>query len=564
MKSKRLLAAVVSCTVIFSSLLVGCGSTKTTSNNISKSTPDKEQYLNVVLLKEPNTLDPSKVNDLYGYQVDNQVFEGLTRVEKDDKGNDVVKPAGAEKWDISEDGLKWTFHLRDYEWSDGKKVTAKDFEYGIKRTLDPKTAAETELLYPIKNAEKYNSGKAKADEVGIKAIDDKTLEITLESPCAYFLKTTYFRVMYPQRQDIVEKYGEKYGTEVDKMIFCGPFKLKEWVHGNKIELEKNDKYWDKDSVKLSKATMKIVEDDGSAMQELYNGGIDVARVNSGEWREKFDKAGKYDVEKVKGTFVKYEVFNHKNKLFSNAKVRKAFALAIDREDAGKVAFKTMGPAYGWVPTAVQIGDKNYREVAGEEPLKKLKEENKDPKKLLIEGLKELGMDPDPSKLTINYLQGMKGKGSKEVPEYFQAQYKKVLDVNMKIEALEWPVFMKKIKNSDFEISSLGWSLDYDDPMGSLGMWVKSSSNQIPNNYSNPKYDELVKKAAALSPKKNDERLELFKQAENVLLYEDAAVAPIADGNKDFYKHKYVKKIIIPSFGSELDLKYVYTEGRESK
>lgn len=131
MKSKRLLAALVSCVVLTSVALAGCGGKETASG--SKGA-DKEQYLNMILQEEPKSLDPAKSTDLYSSQVISEVYDGLTRLEVDEKGKDVVKPAGAEKWDVSEDGLKWTFHLRDYEWSDGKKVTAKDYEYGIKET----------------------------------------------------------------------------------------------------------------------------------------------------------------------------------------------------------------------------------------------------------------------------------------------------------------------------------------------------------------------------------------------------------------------------------------------
>lgn len=152
MKSKRLLAAVVSCIVLASVALAGCGGKENASGGKGA---DKEQYLNMILQEEPKSLDPAKSTDLYSSQVISEVYDGLTRLEVDEKGKDVVKPAGAEKWDVSEDGLKWTFYLRDYEWSDGKKVTAKDYEYGIKRNLDPKTASEyAYLLAPIKKCER--------------------------------------------------------------------------------------------------------------------------------------------------------------------------------------------------------------------------------------------------------------------------------------------------------------------------------------------------------------------------------------------------------------------------
>lgn len=563
MKSKKLLATIVSCLVIASTALVGCGGS---SGGSSGKGLDKEQYLNLVLDQEPKNLDPSKSTDLYSSQVISEVYEGLTRIEVDKNGKDVVKPAGAEKWESSKDGLKWTFHLRDYEWSDGKKVTAKDFEYGIKRTLDPKIASQyAYLLYPIKNAEKFNtdkSGNFSANEVGVKAIDDKTLEITLEKPCAYFLKTTYFKVMMPQRQDVVEKYGEKFGTEAANMVFCGPFTIKEWVHSNKVELVKNEKYWDAKSVKLQKATMKIIDNEGSRMQELLNGSLDIAKVRKPEWKEKFDKSQKFDLVKLPDPSTNYEFYNQKDKLFKNAKVRKAFSLAINREDVSKTLFKGIfTPAYGWVPSQLQIGDKEFRKEAGEEPIKKLKEENKDPKKLLVEGLKELGMDPDPSKVTVNYLTGATDDQQKEICEYFQQMYEKVLGVKVKIEYVQWPVYMNRINNADYQMSGMGWSGDYDDPMTEFDLWM-TGMNMVPTGWSNAKYDELIKKAASLPEEKNAERMKAFKEAEKILLYDDAVVAPFVYRNKQIYKEKYVKGIMIPLFGSEMDIKYAYTEGRK--
>ncbi|WP_251860959.1 peptide ABC transporter substrate-binding protein [Clostridium sp. Marseille-Q2269] len=560
MKSKRLVSTLVSCMLLASVALVGCGGKKSASGGKGA---DKEQYLNMVLQEEPKNLDPSKSEDLYSSQVISEINEGLTRIEVDDKGKDVVKPAGAEKWDVSKDGLKWTFHLRDYEWSDGKKVTAKDYEYGIKRTLDPKTASQyAYLLSPIKNANEYNGGKAKAEDVGVKALDDKTLEITLKGPCAYFLKTTYFKVMMPQRKDIVEKHGEKFGTEASNMIFSGPFKIKEWVHGNKIELVKNEKYWDAKSVKLNNVHMKIINNQASAMQELLNGGVDFANVQQPEWKDKLGKTGNFQVKKIVDPSTNYEFYNQKIKLFSNNKVRKAFSLAVNREEISKTLFKNdFTPAYGFVPPSLQIGDKEYRKEAGEEPVKKLKDENKDPKKLLVEGLKELGMDPDPSKVTITYLAASTGDKQKEISEFYQEMYQKALGIKVKIEYTQWPVYMKRMNNGQYEISGMAWSGDYNDPMTDFDLWM-TGANIVPTNWSNPKYDELIKKAASLPEEKNEERMKLFKEAEDILLYKDTVIAPVVYRARNVYERNYVKGIMISQFGSLYDIKYAYTEGRK--
>ncbi|OFI06127.1 oligopeptide-binding protein OppA precursor [Clostridium acetireducens DSM 10703] len=562
MKSKKILSLLITFSLLATTALFGCGGSDN-KEGTSKGNIDKDQYLNVVLRQEPKSLDPSKASDLYSSQVIAEIYEGLTRIEQDENGKDVVKAAGAEKWDISEDGLTWTFHLKDYNWSDGEKVKAKDFEYGIKRTLDPKVASTySYLLYPIKGAEAYNKNQGSADNVAVKAIDDKTLEIKLEKPCAYFLNLTYFKVMMPQRQDIVEKYEGKFGTEPNYMLFCGPFNIKEWTHGNKIELVKNDKYWDAKSVKLDKVTMKIVTDEQARMNELLNGSLDLALVTKTEWVDKFDKTGKFDTIKSFEPTTNYIFFNQKEKVFSNAKVRKAFSVALDREDIAKTVYRGLdAPAYAWCPPTLLIGNDEFRNKVNSEPAKKLKQENPDAKKLLIEGLKELGMDEDPSKLSITFSVGGTDARDREVAEYYQQVYKKVLGIDLKIDYSQWAVFLENVQSLKYQMGMMAWSGDYNDPMTEFDLWI-TGSGMIPTGWSNPKYDELINKAASLPKEKNDERAKLFAEAEKILIYDDATVAPTTYRKKSMYKHKYVKGLMVPLFGSEMDLKYAYTEGRK--
>lgn len=557
MKSKRVMALLLTTSVVLSSALVGCGSKA--KNEASANGIDKDQYLNLLLNAEPKTLDPSKSSDTFSSSILTQVMEGLTRVETDANGKDVIKPAGAEKWEHNQDGTEWVFHLRDCNWSDGKKVTAKDYEYGIKRTLDPKTASPMAyMLSPIKGAEEFNSGKAGEDAVGVKAVDDKTLKITLKQPCAYFLNLTYFKTMQPQRKDIVEKEGDKYGSEPNSLVFSGPFVIKEWVHQNKIVLEKNDKYWDKNKVKLSKATYKIIKDQNSVYNSLYNGDIDSCGVSKPEWIKKFDASGRFVNIKGYEPSVNYTYFNQKDKLFSNANVRKAFSLAITREDMANVIFHGItAPAYAWCTPAVDLGDKDFRKLAGEAPLKELAKQNPDPKKLLVKGLKELGMDPDPSKLTVTILQDGTAQWNRTYAEYQQQMYKKELGVNVKAEYVEFPVFQKRVADSKYQVAGAAWTGDYNDPSAFFDMWV-TGSGAVNISWSNKKYDELVKNARKTMDEKV--RLQNYKEAEKILLCEDAAVAPTVYKTRNTYRAKYVKGLMAPLFGGG-DLKYAYTQGR---
>ncbi|KYH35559.1 dipeptide-binding protein DppE precursor [Clostridium tepidiprofundi DSM 19306] len=570
MKGKKIMALLLTVSLGVSAALMGCGKTQTSTSDNEKKTEttqkeqakggiDKDQYLNIILGNEPKSLDPSKSSDLYSSQVLAEVMEGLTRIEQEN-GKDVIKPAGAKSWEKNEDGTVWTFHLRDYKWSDGKTVTANDYVYGIKRTLNPKTGSPYAfLLYPIKNAKAYNAGKAKADEVGVEAVDDKTLKFTLESPCAYFMDLTYFKVMHPQRKDIIEAAGERYGTEKDTMVFCGPFVISEWVHQSKVVLEKNKNYWDADSVKLNKVTMKIISQEASRMSELYNGGIDATGVSDPNWVKKLSDTGKFNVLKGYDPSTTYVFFNQKDKYFKNAKIRKAFILADDREARAEVLFRNLAqPAYGWCPPSLQIGGEDFRAKVNYEPLRKLVKENPDPKKLLIEGLKEIGADPDPAKMDVTLLEGSTSARSKEFAEFAQENYRQKLGVNAKVEYVKWPIFVKRTDEMDYQVASMAWNGDYNDPMTFFDMWT-TNAKVVPTGWSNPKYDKLIEKAAATLDK--EVRTEAFKEAENILLYEDGVISPGVYRKRQTFVRKYAKNIMYPLFGA-IEVKYAYTEGRK--
>ena len=560
MKSKKILASLLALSMVTSVALVGCGNKGESGKGAASGEMDKDQYLNLELRAEPKTIDQSKSSDLYSSQVLANCQEALTRIIQDENGQDKIEPGIAESWKASEDKTVWTFNLRDAKWSDGQAITAKDFVYGITRTLDQNTASPYAfLLYPIKNAEEFNSGKVKAEELGVKAIDDKTLEFTLKSPCAYFLDLTYFKVMQPQRQDIVEQNGDRYGSEANTMMYSGPFVISEWVHNNKVEFTKNPEYWDAKNVKLEKATMKIIKDESARMNELYNGSLDMAAVSKPEWIEKLDATGQYEAKKGYDSSTTYTFFNQNDKLFSNAKVRKAFIIAEDRENKIKTLRKGLGePALSFVPPQVQIGGEEYRDKVKDLPIKDLMDENPDPKALLIEGMKELGLGEDPSTINIKYLQDGTDARAKEMAEFQQQLYREKLGVNLEVDYVEWAQFQTRTDNMDYQMASAGWTGDYNDPNTYLDLWVTGTKN-VPTGWSNPKYDEIIDKASQTADP--EERTKLFKEAERILIYEDGVISPEVWKYKSTYVRKYVKNYTSPMFGKP-DLKYTYTSGRE--
>lgn len=549
---------LISILLVSSLLLTGCGgkNDKTTASSELEKTDEEvvEQVFNVSLGAEPDSLDVAKASDSYSATVLEQVMEPLTRIEVDSSGATVIKEAAAESWEVSDDGLEWTFKIRDAEWSDGEKLTANDFEYGVKRIIDPETASPiSSLLKYIKNAEAATAGEADLDEVGVEALDEKTLKFTLEYPVPYFLNLTSGREMQPQRKDIIEKFGTSYGTDGDKLVFCGPFAVEEWVHNSEVKLVKNESYWDADSVKLDRLNMKIIQEATALMGEFQNETIDMVGVGTAEWIEKLDAENKYEKITKLIPRTSYFFFNHDHELFKNDKVRKAFTIALDRKEIQTDIDQDLTvAAYGWVAPPVECDGVNFRDTAGD-PIQELIDENPDPKALLVEGLKELGVDENPENVTIELMHP--DNAPKEFCEYLQQSYKEKLGVNIELDATEWPVFQERNRQLDYQMGFKSWGGGVNDPSAFLDLWI-TGTKIVPIAWSNEKYDSLVKEAALSLD--SEERMDKFVEAEKILLKEDCAVAPYAYLTQNTYVQPYVKGLMDPDFGSAV-LKYISIE-----
>ncbi len=525
----------------------------------SETEMDAEQTYNVVMVADPSTLDASKGADMYSNSILNNVLEPLTRLEEDENQKNFVAPAGAASWESNEEGTVWTFKLVENTWSDGQKVTAKDYEYGIKRTISPDTASPYAfLLAPIKNAEKVSSGELGVEELGVKAIDDTTLEITLEGPTPYFLQLTYHRVMLPQREDIVAKYGDEYGTQIDKLVYNGPFVLTSWVNNSEITMVKNENYWDKDKVKLQNINFKIIQEENAIFNSLANGSIDGAVVNIPEWKEKFMKDERLTFEEVVDPATYFVFFNTQDELFKNANIRRAFSSAINREELADVIFKgVMKPGYGWVSPSIAIGEDEYRGIV-EEPVQTLKKENPDAKALLVKGLEELGMDTNPANLTVKISLGATSQWFKTYGEYLQQMYGKALGVNVEIEQNDWPVFNSAVEKGEYQMGYMAWGADFNDPLSMLSIF-QSDAGAIANGWSNARYDELIKLASVEMDVAK--RLEYYTEAEKILIYDEAVVAPVVYPRSNVFRYNYVKNVGVTPFGTQ-GFKYVYIQGKQ--
>ena len=530
-KLKRIFALVVAAT-LSATVLVGCGDSKKSEAN--------EQVLTYNLGADSKTLDPALNSSVDGGIVLSNAFEGLCRTDKNDKA---IK-GGAESWTISDDQLTYTFKLRkDAKWSNGDPVTAHDYEYAWKRVLNPDTAAEYAYqMYYIKGAEAYNTGSGSADEVGVKAVDDYTLEVQLESPTSYFLELTAFPCYFPVDKKVVEA-DSNWATKVDTYVSNGPFELKEWKLKDSLVFEKNKNYYDTDKVKLDKLVMKMVTDSTSASATYKAGDFDMidvvptseveAGLADGSYT-KFPNLGTYYLSiNVTGENESDEV----KKALQNDKVRKALNLAIDRDSIVKNVTKGGEiPAYSFVPEGIpgavgkDFTKKKYYKTSGDvEEAKKL--------------LAEAGYKDGEGFPTITLLYNQEGAHG-DIMQAVADMWKKNLGINVSLSQQEWKVFQTTRTDKNYNIARDGWLGDYIDPMTFLDLYTSTSSLNN-SGFSSSEYDKLI--ADAKSETDATKRDELLHQAEDMLM-EDMPIIPLYYYTQIKGVKSYVKDVRVSPLG----------------
>ena len=502
------------------------------------------QVLRIPIDEEPDSFNVARVSDYYSAMVASQVIEGLTGIVVRD-GREVAVPACAESWETSEDGLTWTFHLREMKWADGEPLRAADFVYGISRVLDPATASPISgKVRFIKNAGDVLLGKKPLSELGLEAPDDRTLVVRLEHPVPYLLQSAAGTAMFPARRDVVEKFGDAYGTDADKVVGCGPFNLADWVHNSSIAFVKNPLYWDADNVKLDRLEMKVVAEESAKVGDFENGGLDLVSIYSVEWAKKLDEKGGYVKNVVAMPETKYVFFNQTVPPFSSPKVRLAFSLALDREEIHRDVSLGLDPAaWGWLPPAMGLDGENFRKLAGD-PIEELAAAHPDPRALLAEGLKELGMTEAPEELKIVL---MCHNATRDFAEYLQQAYKTRLGVDLELDPVEWPVFQERNRNLDYQMGYKSYYADFNDPSSMMDLWI-TGTRTIPTGWSNERYDALVREAGQSADKAL--RAKDYTEAERILL-EEGTIAPYAYSTGFDYVHPYVKGYAAPTFTAML-------------
>lgn len=512
--------------------LFSCGGGSSSSSSLKK--------ISINVGEEGKTLDPQLLTDNSGGQIHSFLSEGLTKLDASLK----AEPGLAKSWDISENGLVWTFHLRDgIKWSNGDPITANDFKFAWLRALDPNTAAEyAYMFYQIVNAEEYNTGKAKAEDVGIKVIDDKTLEVTLKSPTPYFDSLVAFTTYLPTSEKFFKETGDQFALEADKMLYSGPYILDSWTHNSEMKLTKNPNYYDKDQIKIDEVSIKFIQDSGAELNAFKNEEIDIAKLTSEQYQEfKNDPR----VNQVLQATVWYLEFNVKHKALNNPKIRQALLMAVDKEEMIKVTFNDINiPVYSLVPTGVGINGVNgdFAKEVGEVVPKFNVEKAK---QLLAEGLKEEGLEKLPPITMILNDSGSNKKLGETIQEYLRVN----LGVDLKIELMAFKERLARMKSGDFDIVLAGWGADYQDPLTFLDLFVTNGGNNH-TGYSNPEYDKLIKFAQVESD--NVKRTEALIEAEKILA-RDLPIGVLFQVRRNFIISDRVKGAIFPALGAEIVL-----------
>lgn len=518
--------------LVFTLVLSACTANEEAGKETDGETGGGEEAEEKVLYmnneQEPTSFDPPIGFDNLSWAGLNNLMEGLTRLGEDHQ----PAPAIAEKWDVSEDGTTYTFHLRDdAKWSNGDDVTAGDFVYAWKRLLNPDTGSPAAFLgYFIEGGEAFNNGDGSADDVQVKAINEKTFEVKLTSPQAYFLSVITNPAFFPINEKVAEE-NPKWFAEADSYVSNGPFKLTEWQHDSHFVMEKNENYWDASNVKLDKVHWAMVNDTNTEYQMYQSGELDVTQDIPSDLSEQLFADGTAQMTEQAGDY--FYRFNVTMEPFQNENIRKAFVMAVNQKEIVDYITKSgEEPAYGFVAYGFKDpSGKDFREVNGnlvETDIEKAKE-------LLAKGMEEEGYDTLPE-ITLTY---STSDDHKKMAEAIQQMLKENLDVNVKLANMEWNVFSEEQTALKFQFSRSSFLADYADPINFLENFQTGHSMNR-TGWSNEEYDKLIKDAK--NEANEEKRFEMMYEAEKIL-FEEMPIMPIHFYNQVYLQNEDVTGIV---------------------
>lgn len=554
MKKVKILL-LLALTLVVSSFLAACGTgnddaAQGGSDDAAKDVP---QVLNILETAEIPTMDTVMGTDAVAFNVANQVFEGLYRL---DENNNAVEGMAIDH-EVSEDGTVYTFNLReDAKWSNGDPVTADDFVFAWRRAVTPETGSEYGpymMSGVIVNATQVAAGEVAPEELGVKAIDATTLEVTLERPVPYFDSLMTFPTFYPQNEKFVTEQGENYALETENLLYNGPFVLSNWEHEVGWKMEKNADYWDADVVTLEEINVKVVKDPATSVSLYDTGKIDISGALSSEFVDKY-KTHEDFMSYGEPTIFWFKYNQTKNKALANEDVRRALSMAIDKQGMSDVILNNGSiPANYAVPKDFvkhPETKEDFRAANGDFNTYNVEEAQK----FWKQGLETLGL----TEVTIEIL-----GGDTETAVKMQEFIKNQLETNLEgltIDLKNVPFKQRLDLDTamDYDIQLAGWAPDYLDPMTFADLWVTDGGNNK-TGYSNPEYDRLINEAKTTLSGDPVARFEAMQEAERILLEEDAAVGPLYQRGTSQLMQEYVKNVYIHSFGPDYSYKWTKIE-----
>lgn len=473
---------------------------------------------------DPSSLDPHKISGDWENRIVGDLFEGLVTEDAQARPS----PGMAERWDVSDDGLVYTFHLRDAKWSDGEAVTAHDFVFALRRLMNPETAAKYAWIqFPIKNAKAINKGEAELDTLGVEAVDDKTLRVTLENQTPYFIGALTHYTAYPVPRHAYDKHGDDW-VKPENIVSNGPYKAVEWIPGSHVRSAANEHHHAAAGLDIREVVYYVLEDAAAALKRYEAGEFDILTEFPTDHIERLreERAGELFVAPFQGLY--YYVFNHNSPAMKDERVREALSMAVNRK---VVVDKILGTgeiaAYSWVPPGMDNSREPYeakwKDTPYEERLARAKEL-----------MAEAGYGEDnPLKVTLRY---NTNENHKRVAVAISGMWKP-LGVETELVNTEVKVHYDDLQaNTGFDIARAGWLADYNDPVNMLELLSPDSQYNY-GRWQSEEFGELMKQAEAETDLAK--RADLFYNAEQLAIDASAAI-PI---------HYYVSRnIVSPKIG----------------
>lgn len=528
-------------------ILAGCNfnSSEGSKEETGGSEGEAGQVLNISTTADIPTLDSTKAHDGIAFTVLNNVNEGLYR---QDENHEPIEALVTEHKE-NEDKTVHTFTLRDSNWSNGDPVTAQDFEYAWKRVM--KDASPYNFMFVtagIKNAEAIMNEEMDAEDLGVKAIDEKTLEVTLEAANPLFQSLMTFPTFLPQSQKFVEEQGDQYALEAENILFNGPFTLVDWTHEQGWKYEKNEDYWDADAVKLDEINAYVVKDPAAGINLYETNKVDRIVLSSEAVDQNKDDENFETILEPEILFLR---FNHNHPVLGNKNIRKAVNMAIDKKSLTDVILKNGStPLNGVVPKGFfkSPSGEDFRDLNGDFNTGTVEEAQK----VWETGLKETGVTEVAVSINI-----ADSEDHKKVAEYIQAQLEDNLPgFKLDIKAVPFAQRLEIEKAIEYDLSLSSWGPDYSDPMTYLDMWLEGgSANRM--DYSNAKLEELV--SSARTETDLAKRYQMLLDIEKILLEEDAAIAPLYQDGTAVLMRSKIKNLLVHPTGASFSYKWVTIE-----